>query len=120
MVPLQSADNVGEKQGKSLLARDAPSIWYEAASELPALLSAASQSAAASTVSEAEFEAKKQTAIAALQNEEAVFEKDLGTEARVIACALPVVLSLCLNCLNQGLPEDGAGLLWNMCFQFGN
>ena len=71
--------NAGEKQGKSLLARDAPSIWYEAASELPPLPAAIKQSAAAHTVSEADFEAKKQIAIAALQNEEAVFEKDLGT-----------------------------------------
>lgn len=71
--------NAGEKQGKSLLARDAPSIWYEAASELPPLPAATTQSAAATTISEADFEAKKQIAVAALQNEEAVFEKDLGT-----------------------------------------
>lgn len=69
----------GEKQGKSLLARDAPSIWYEAAAGLTPLPAAAVKAAAASAVSEAEFEAKKQTAIAALQNEEAVSEKDLGT-----------------------------------------
>lgn len=38
----------------------------------------AAKSAAAGTVTEAQFEAKKQAAIVALQNEEAVFEKDLG------------------------------------------
>lgn len=39
---------------------------------------AATSAAAGATVTEAEFEAKKQAAIAALQNEETVFERDLG------------------------------------------
>ena len=65
----------GEKQGHSLLARDAPSLWYEAAESLAPLPAA---STAAAAITEQEFEAKKQTAIAALQNEEAVFERDLG------------------------------------------
>lgn len=34
----------------------------------------------AAAITEEEFEAKKQTAIAALQNEEAVFERDLGQQ----------------------------------------
>lgn len=65
----------GEKQGHSLLARDTPSLWHEAAAALSPLPAAAGASAA---VTEAEFEAKKQAAIAALQNEETVFERDLG------------------------------------------
>ena len=67
----------GEKRGHSLLARDSPALWYEAAATLPPL-PAAADTAAAAPVTEAEFEAKKQAAIAALQNEEAVFENDLG------------------------------------------
>ena len=67
----------GEKRGHSLLTRDTPGLWHEAAAALPPLPAAASP-AAAEPVTEAEFEAKKQEAIAALQNEEAVFEQDLG------------------------------------------
>ena len=52
-------------------------MWYEAAAALPPL-PAAADTAAAAPVTEAEFEARKQEAIAALQNEEAVFENDLG------------------------------------------
>lgn len=88
----------GEKQGKSLLARDAPSVWYEAAAVLTPLPAPAVQAAAANTLSEADFEAKKQAAIAALQNEEAVFEKDLGM-------SLPTALAL------QPSPEAG-GQIW--------
>ena len=65
----------GEKQGHSLLARDSPSLWYEAAESLAPLPATTGEAAA---ITEEAFEAKKQTAIAALQNEEAVFERDLG------------------------------------------
>jgi len=71
---LISLNDAGEKQGHSLLARDSPSLWYEAAAALPVLTGGA----AAATVTEAEFEAKKQAALAALQNEETFFERDLG------------------------------------------
>ena len=67
--------SAGEKAGHSLLARDSPSVWYEAADSLAPLPAATGAPAA---ITEEEFEAKKQTAIAALQNEEAVFERDLG------------------------------------------
>lgn len=67
--------SAGEKQGHSLLARDSPSLWYEAAESLEAL---PATNGAAAAITEEAFEAKKQTAIAALQNEEAVFERDLG------------------------------------------
>lgn len=67
----------GEKQGHSLLARDSPSLWYEAAAALGSMPAPAAAPAPA-PVTEAEFEAKKQAAIAALQNEETVFERELG------------------------------------------
>ena len=60
-----------------MLARDSPSLWYEASAAL-APLPVLTGAAAAATVTEAEFEAKKQAALAALQNEETVFERDLG------------------------------------------
>lgn len=72
-----SVNDAGEKQGHSLLARDSPSLWYEAAAALPPL-PLLTGAAAAATVTEADFEAKKQAALAALQNEETVFERDLG------------------------------------------
>ncbi len=74
---LTSPNDAGEKQGHSLLARDSPSLWYEAAAAL-APLPVLTGAAAAATVTEAEFKAKKQAALAALQNEETVFERDLG------------------------------------------
>ena len=94
MVRAHSA--AGEKQGKSLLARDAPSVWYEAAADLPPLPAPAVQAAAANTLSEAEFEAKKQAAIAALQNEEAVFEKDLGMPVTTFS-SFPKGLHCCVS-----------------------
>ncbi len=74
---LTSLNDAGEKQGHSLLARDSPSLWYEAAAAL-APLPVLTGAAAAASVTEAEFEAKKQAALAALQNEETFFERDLG------------------------------------------
>jgi hypothetical protein len=74
---LIALNDAGEKQGHSLLARDSPSLWYEAAAAL-APLPVLTGAAVAASVTEAEFEAKKQAALGALQNEETVFERDLG------------------------------------------
>lgn len=43
---------------------------------------------APAAITEEEFEAKKQTAIAALQNEEAVFERDLGQQLPLLCAEL--------------------------------
>lgn len=106
----------GEKAGHSLLARDSPSLWYEAAQALAPLPAA---TGAAAAITEEEFEAKKQTAIAALQNEEAVFERDLGQQAAIRAwhsyhAQLHAVASTLLPLWTRSVQNKSS----NFCFSF--
>jgi len=63
----------GEKQGKSLLGADEPSLWHEAAAALPPVDSAAQQS-----LSVDEVEEKRLVAEEAMAGEAASFEKAFG------------------------------------------
>lgn len=65
----------GAGTGKSLLGRDEPTIWYEAAAGLPPLKDA---DAAGPPLDEAAAAAMRQRAEALLDHEAAVFEKDLA------------------------------------------
>lgn len=65
--------HTGEKQGKSLLGADEPSLWYEAAAALPPLDSSASHS-----LSQDEMEERRLAAEAAMDGEAASFEKAFG------------------------------------------
>lgn len=63
----------GEKQGKSLLGADEPSLWYEGAAALPPMEPTAHQS-----FSQDEMEEKRLLAEDAMATEAAAFEKAFG------------------------------------------
>ena len=63
----------GEKQGKSLLGANEPSLWYEAAAALPPLDTSAQQS-----LSQDEVEERRLAAEEAMAGEAASFEKAFG------------------------------------------
>ena len=62
--------HTGEKQGKSLLGADEPSLWYEAAGSLPPLDASARQS-----LTRDEVEERRLAAEEAMAGEAASFEK---------------------------------------------
>ncbi len=66
--------HAGEKQGKSLLGSNEPSLWYEAAAALPLL------EADGSTLSPEQLEERRSTAEQALANEAAAFENAIGEQ----------------------------------------
>ena len=65
--------HTGEKQGKSLLGADEPSLWYEAAAALPPLDFSANHS-----LSQDEVEEGRLAAEGAMAREAASFEKAFG------------------------------------------
>ncbi len=74
---------VGEKQGKSLLDADEPSLWYEAAAALPPLDSSAQQ-----PLSQDEVEERRLAAEDAMAGEAASFEKAFGELLALPPCEL--------------------------------
>ena len=82
---------VGEKQGKSLLGADEPSLWYEAAAALPPLEASAQQ-----PLSQDEVEERRLAAEDAMAGEAAAFEKAFGELLALPSCKscpLPAVRS---------------------------
>ncbi len=66
----------GEKHGKSLLDKDAPTIWYQAAAALPALSTSASDANGA--VTDADVDRLREEAETLLQQEAAAFDKEMS------------------------------------------
>ncbi len=74
---------VGEKQGKSLLGADEPSLWYEAAAALPPLEASVQQ-----PLSQDEVEERRLAAEDAMDGEAAAFEKAFGELLALPPCNL--------------------------------
>ena len=75
--------HTGEKQGKSLLGADEPSLWYEAAEALPPVDASAKQS-----LSHDEVEERRLVAEEAMAGEAASFEKAFGDPLATRLCIL--------------------------------
>jgi hypothetical protein len=88
--PTASPTHAGEARGRSLLGRDEPTVWHEAAAALPRI-----NAAGAPPLDDEAADALRARAEALLERESALFEKDVTSRNAADARWLAQVRSCC-------------------------